>query len=119
MEGMTPRATGEMLAQARLRVQSDGPKKLTEQSPSNVVRNLSLECCSKSTRDDLAKGNEECIGTNASSSYGSWSQLSNVKGANHSSSANTHTENDAANDHLGDGVRGCDDDSSNCEAFNN
>lgn len=82
-----------------------------------MVRNLGLKGCSECTGDDLAKGDEEGIGTNASASHGSWSQLSDVKGPNDSSSTDTNAEHETTNNHLSDRVRSCDDNGSDGEAI--
>lgn len=81
-----------------------------------MVRNLGLKGCSEGTGDDLAKGDEEGIGTNAPASHGSWSQLSDVKGPNDSSSTDADAEDETTNNHLGDRVRSRDDDGSDGEA---
>lgn len=65
-----------------------------------MVRNLGLKSCSEGTGDDLAKGDEEGIGTNASASHGSWCQLSDVKRPNDSSSTDADTEDETTNNHL-------------------
>lgn len=75
-----------------------------------MVRDSGLEGCSEGTGGDLAKGDEEGIGTNASASHRSWSQLGDVEGPDDSSATDTDAEDDASYNHLGDRVRSCDDD---------